>query len=89
MGKRGPQIKEDRKYDAMRNKAIGKNKAARVASAQAGSRSTSKKMASKGGRAAAYEHWSKDALQAKARKVGIGGRSRMSKGQLARALRDH
>ncbi|HLV91120.1 MAG TPA: Rho termination factor N-terminal domain-containing protein, partial [Acidimicrobiia bacterium] len=34
-----------------------------------------------------YEEWTKDELYEKARKVGIEGRSSMSKGELISALR--
>jgi hypothetical protein len=36
-----------------------------------------------------YESWTKDELYDKARKVGIDGRSSMSKKQLISALRNH
>jgi hypothetical protein len=36
-----------------------------------------------------YEDWSKDDLQKRAREIGIEGRSKMSKAELVKALRDH
>lgn len=89
MAKHGSQIKNDRKYDALRGKGMSKNKAARIANAQAKSKTAGRKVSSKGGRAGTYEEWSKDELLSKARKVGIEGRSKMNKRQLARALRAH
>ena len=78
----GPSVKDDRKYEAIRKQGASKEKAARIANAgPAASR--------KGGKAGAYEDWSKDDLQKKAREVGIEGRSKMSKGDLVRALRNH
>lgn len=85
MGKHGSQIKNDKAYEAMRKKGMSKNKAARVSNAQAASKKTSVK----GGKAPSYEESTKDELLAKARKVGIEGRSRMNKRQLVKALRNH
>lgn len=94
MGKHGSQIKNDRTYEALRKKGASKNRAARIANAQATGNTPSRTKASKttsgkGGRSGTYEEWSKDQLLSKARQVGIGGRSKMSKSQLAKALRDH
>jgi hypothetical protein len=78
----GPSVKDDRKYEALRREGASKEKAARIAnSGSAGSR--------RGGKAGRYEDRTKDDLLAEARKVGIEGRSKMSKGELARALRNH
>ena len=78
----GPSVKDDKTYEALRNEGASKEKAARVANA---GRSASKK----GGTAGRYEDRTKDDLMREARKVGIAGRSRMSKGELAKALRNH
>ena len=45
--------------------------------------------ARRGGKSAKYEDWSKEDLYDKAREVGIGGRSNMSKEQLIDSLRNH
>jgi hypothetical protein len=82
----GPSVKDDEQYEALRRKGASKEKAARIANADGGSRTPTAK---RGGKSSAYEDRSKDDLLAKAREVGISGRSKMSKGELIDALRDH
>ena len=48
-----------------------------------------KKVASKGGKSSKYDDMKKDELLDRAKKVGIKGRSKMSKKDLVKALRDH
>jgi hypothetical protein len=43
----------------------------------------------KGGESPAYDEWTKDDLQERARELGVEGRSSMSKSQLVDALRNH
>ena len=78
----GPTVKNDRQYEALREKGASKQKAARIANSDTAA--TSKK----GGKHGKYEEWSKDDLEKQARKVGIEGRSRMNKKELANALRN-
>jgi hypothetical protein len=78
----GPSVKDDGKYEALRREGASKEKAARIANA-------GKSASKKGGKAGAYEDRSKADLMQKAREVGIEGRSKMSKSQLADALRNH
>ncbi len=78
----GASVKDDEKYEALRRDGASKEKAARIANAGT---SASKK----GGKAGKYEEWTKDDLERKAREVGIEGRSKMDKGELANALRNH
>ncbi len=78
----GPSVKDDEKYEALRRKGESKEKAARIANA-------GKSASRKGGRSGRYEDWSKDDLERKAREVGIEGRSKMKKSELAKALRNH
>jgi hypothetical protein len=80
----GSQIKDDEQYEALRREGASKEKAARIANA--GSRSET---GSKGGHASSYEDRTKDELLEKAREVGIEGRSKMDKGELIDALRNH
>jgi Rho termination factor, N-terminal domain len=82
----GPQIKKDDTYEKLREQGASKEKAARIANAQA-----NKDMhpSEKGGKAAKYEDWTVDDLQEKAREIGIEGRSRMRKDELIDALRNH
>ncbi len=79
----GPSVKDDKQYERLREQGASKQKAARIANTP---RSQSGK---KGGKSGKYEDWSKDDLQKKAREVGIEGRSKMSKGDLVNALRNH
>jgi hypothetical protein len=77
----GPSVKDDRKYEALRRQGASKQKAARIAN-------TGKAASTRGGKSGKYEDWSKDDLMKKAKQVGIEGRSRMNKGELAKALRN-
>jgi hypothetical protein len=79
----GPSVKDPKQYEALRKQGESKEKAARIANT---SRSSTAK---KGGRSGSYDDWSKDDLVKRAREIGIEGRSKMSKGQLVEALRDH
>ena len=79
----GPQIKDDARYEALREQGMSKEMAARIANTdpqEAGKR---------GGQAPPYEEWSKRALYARARDIGVRRRSSMNKGQLIAALRHH
>jgi hypothetical protein len=79
----GPSITDDEQYESLREDGMSKEKAARIANSD---RSETGK---KGGKADAYEEWSKDDLYDKAKDVGIEGRSDMSKDELIDALRNH
>ena len=79
----GPSVKDPKQYEALRKKGESKEKAARIANT---SRSSA---ARKGGRAGSYDDWSKSDLQKRAAEIGIEGRSKMSKAELVKALRDH
>jgi hypothetical protein len=84
----GKQIKNDEQYEALRDEGMSKNKAARIANANeqgGGSNQASKK----GGKSSKYEDKTKEELQRKAKDVGIEGRSKMNKGELIDALRNH
>ena len=78
----GPQIKNDRQYEALRREGASKEKAARIANA-------GKSSSRKGGSSSRYEDWNKDELYKKAKEVGIEGRSNMDKSELINALRSH
>jgi hypothetical protein len=81
----GSSVKDDKTYEGLRKSGASKEKAARVANAKAGGGSPSKK----GGKASSYEDQTKQQLQKRAAEVGIGGRSKMDKGELVDALRNH
>jgi hypothetical protein len=78
-----PSVKDEERYEAMRREGMSKEKAARIANTPA------KTAGRRGGKAEPYEEWSKDQLYDKAKKVGIEGRSGMSKKELMSALRNH
>jgi hypothetical protein len=79
-----PTIKDDDTYEALRQSGASKEKAARIANAQA---SDDQDPARKGGKAAPYEDWTKDALYERARELNVTGRSKMDKDELIKALR--
>jgi hypothetical protein len=78
----GSSVKNDKQYEKLREKGASKQKAARIANSD--TQSSSKK----GGKHGKYEDWNKEDLQKQAKKVGIEGRSKMNKGELAKALRN-
>lgn len=77
-------IKDDETYEELRDKGMSKEKAARIANAQDNDRQNPSR---KGGKNPPYEDWTKDELYEKAKKVGVEGRSGMTKGELKKALR--
>ena len=79
----GPSVKDDEQYEKLRKRGESKEKAARIANTP---RSTAGK---RGGKSGSYEEWSKQDLQGRARELGIEGRSKMNKGELIDALRNH
>ena len=81
------QIKDERQYKALRRDGASKEKAARIANASANSSRSS--VGRKGGESGSYDDWSKSDLVKRAREIGIEGRSKMSKGELISALRNH
>lgn len=83
----GPSVKDKKMYEALRDDGASKEKAARISNAAAAS--SRSKVGRKGGKAGDYEDMTKDELLQRARKVGIEGRSKMAKGELIKALRNH
>jgi hypothetical protein len=79
----GPQIKDDDQYEALRDQGASKEKAARIANT---GRSSAGK---KGGKSGSYEDWNVEDLRERAKEIGIEGRSKMDKGELVDALRNH
>lgn len=84
-GNVGPNVKGSRLYKALRSEGIKKAKAARIANVVGGS--SRRKVSTHGRRSAAYDKWTKLDLLARARKVGVKGRSSMKKDELVEALR--
>lgn len=79
----GSNIKDDERYEKLRDEGASKEKAARIANT---GRSTAGR---RGGKSPSYEEWSKKDLQDRARELGIEGRSNMDKDDLIDALRNH
>ncbi|MEO0861098.1 MAG: Rho termination factor [Pseudomonadota bacterium] len=82
----GPSIKDDATYQALRKDGASKEKAARIANAQA---ADDMDPSAKGGSQPPYEDWTRDALYERAQEIGIDGRSGLTKDQLIEALRSH
>jgi hypothetical protein len=81
------QIKDEKTYQKLRDQGESKEKSARIANAAAGS--SRGQVGRKGGKSSSYDDWSKEDLVQRAKEIGIQGRSRMSKAELIKALRDH
>ncbi|MEX0900365.1 MAG: Rho termination factor [Gammaproteobacteria bacterium] len=81
------QIKDEETYQELRKDGASKEKAARIANAAANEGREA--VGRKGGKAGDYEDWTKEALEKRASEIGIDGRSRMDKGELISALRNH
>jgi hypothetical protein len=79
----GSSIKDDERYEALREEGMSKEKAARIAN------TPRKEAGRRGGKSSKYEEWSKEDLYDKAKEVGISGRSQMSKKELIDSLRNH
>lgn len=77
----GNSIKNDAQYEALRDKGMSKEKAARIANTEDSGK--------KGGKASTYEDRTKEELYNKAKEVGIEGRSKMNKKELIHALRNN
>mgnify|MGYP000515930247 FL=1 len=76
-----PSVKNEEQYEALRDKGYSKEKSARIANTP--------DSGEKGGKAEKYEERTKEELYQQAQKVGIDGRSKMSKKELIKALRNN
>lgn len=74
-----PSIKNEAQYEALRDKGMSQEKAARIANTEDSGK--------KGGKAKPYEERTKEELYEQAKSIGIEGRSKMSKEELIEALR--
>lgn len=79
-------IKDEETYKSLREDGASKEKAARIANAQA---NESQNPGKKGGQQPPYEDWTKDELYDRAQELDIEGRSDMDKDALIEALRNH
>ena len=82
----GPSVKDKKTYEAVRDQGASKQKAARIANTAANQSRGS--VGRRGGKAGSYDDMSKQELYDRAKKVGIEGRSSMSKSELIKALRN-
>ena len=71
----------EEQYEALRDKGYSKEKSARIANTP--------DSGEKGGKAEKYEERTKEELYQQAQNVGIEGRSKMSKKELIKALRNN
>lgn len=83
----GPSVKDPELYEALREEGNSKEKSARIANAAAAT--SRSEVGRRGGEGGDYEDRTKDELYDQAKKVGIEGRSQMSKDELIDELRDH
>ncbi len=74
-------IKNEEQYQALVEKGYSKEKSARIANTPDAGK--------KGGKAKPYEEWTKAEIYDQAKNVGIDGRSKMSKNELIKALRNN
>lgn len=79
----GPSVKDDERYEALREEGMSKEKAARIANTPA------EEASKKGGESPPYEDWTLEDLRDRAAEIGIEGRSDMDKAGLIDALRNH
>ncbi|WP_162340605.1 DUF7218 family protein [Cyclobacterium salsum] len=81
--KKIPQIKNEDQYEALRDQGYSKEKSARIAN------TPDQVAGKKGGKAPAYEEWTRDELYDKAREIGLSGISNLRKKELIERLRNH
>ena len=79
-------IEDEETYQGLRGRGESKEQSGWMPSATAAT--PAGQVGRKGGRSAPY-NWTKQDLVTRAREIGIEGRSRMSKTELIKALRDH
>lgn len=81
MADRIPSVKNEEQYEALRDKGYSKEKSARIANTPDSGK--------KGGQAEKYEDRTKKELYEQAKNLDISGRSKMTKKELIKALRNN
>ncbi|MGH3471919.1 MAG: DUF7218 family protein [Nocardioidaceae bacterium] len=82
----GPSVKDKKMYEGLRKSGESKQKSARIANAAAAS--SRSRVGKRGGTSGSYDDWTKTDLYARAKSIGIEGRSTMTKRQLIISLRN-
>lgn len=85
--KPGPSVKDDELYEKLRDEGNSKQKSAAIANAAANT--SRSEVGRRGGSSPAYEEWTVEELRGRAAELDLEGRSKMSKDDLIKALRDH
>jgi hypothetical protein len=85
--KHGPSVKDPDMYEALRREGASKERAARISNEAAGS--SRSEVGSRGGHAEDLDERTTDELRDRAAELAIKGRSKMDKGELISAIRNH
>jgi hypothetical protein len=83
----GPSVKDPDMYEALRREGASKERAARISNEAAGS--SRSEVGSRGGHAEDLDERTTDELRDRAAELAIKGRSKMDKGELISAIRNH
>jgi hypothetical protein len=85
--KPGPNVKDPKVYEEIREEGGSKEKAARIANASAARGRSS--VAKKGGKSGSYDDWKLADLRTRAKQLGLSGYSGRTKSELISMLRNH